>query len=121
MRRHVTANSFAKHIFAEKTFQRSEKRLPLFVGDIVEGVVRFGFGRHRLLDRMSGRSSVAFHCCFLGDSNTAGWIPRKFPAQPDFPLWIKCAVHLEPIHEANPSLSQRLSHQAIVTRSPNHW
>src|SRR5207249_6363200 len=38
---------------------------------------------------MSGRSSVAFHCHFLDDSNTAGWIPRKFPAQPDFPLWIK--------------------------------
>src|SRR5207244_1517269 len=31
------------------------------------------------------------------------------------------AVHLLPIQEANPSLSQRLSHQAIVTRSPNHW
>src|SRR5947207_7054203 len=30
------------------------------------------------------------------------------------------AVHLVPIHEANPSLSQRLSHHAIVTRSPNH-
>src|SRR3954451_3303695 len=33
---------------------------------------------------------------------------------------LKCAVHFVPIHEANPSLSQRLSHQAIVTRSPNH-
>src|SRR5207249_9070247 len=34
---------------------------------------------------------------------------------------LKCAVHLVPIHDANPSLSQRLSHQAMVTRSPNHW
>src|SRR5205823_12894043 len=34
---------------------------------------------------------------------------------------LKCTVHLEPIHEANPSLSHKLSHQAIVTRSPNHW
>src|SRR6266567_5221752 len=33
---------------------------------------------------------------------------------------LKCAVHLLPIHEANHSLSQRLSHHAIVTRSPNH-
>src|SRR5947207_307576 len=33
---------------------------------------------------------------------------------------LKCAVHFVPIQEANPSLSQRLSHQAIVTRSPNH-
>src|SRR6266705_6640090 len=33
---------------------------------------------------------------------------------------LKYAVHLVPIHEAKPSLSQRLSHHAIVTRSPNH-
>src|SRR5262252_9216596 len=33
---------------------------------------------------------------------------------------LKCAVHLLPIQEANPSLSHRLSHHAIVTRSPNH-
>src|SRR3954447_24609297 len=33
---------------------------------------------------------------------------------------LKCAVHFVPIHDANPSLSQRLSHHAIVTRSPNH-
>src|SRR5438094_7902275 len=80
MRRHVTANSFAKHIFAEKTFQHSEKRLPLFVGDIVEGAVGFGLGRDRLLDRMSGRSSVAFHCCFFGKLYTRGRSAREFRA-----------------------------------------
>src|SRR5438034_2163661 len=98
MRRHVTPNSLAKHIFAEKTFQHSEKRLPLFVGDIVEGAVGFGLGRDRLLDRMSSRSSVAFHCCFFGNSDTAGRIPREFLPQPDFPLWIKvcCAFGAHP-------------------------
>ena len=34
---------------------------------------------------------------------------------------LKWSEHFVPIHEANPSLSQRLSHHAIVTRSPNHW
>ena len=38
---------------------------------------------------MSGRSRIAFHRCFLGDSDTAARIPRRFPAQPDFPLWIE--------------------------------
>src|SRR5260370_33426608 len=33
---------------------------------------------------------------------------------------LKCAVHFVPIQEAKPSLSQRLSHHAIVTKSPNH-
>src|SRR5205823_1993325 len=47
---------------------------------------------------MSGRSSVAFHCCFFGNSDTAGRIPREFLAQPDFPLWIKvcCAFGAHP-------------------------
>jgi hypothetical protein len=31
------------------------------------------------------------------------------------------AVVRPAIQEAKPSLSQRSSHQAIVTRSPNHW
>src|SRR5207253_6994435 len=89
MRRHVTANSFSKHVFAEKTFQHPQKRLALFVSYVVESAVGFGLGRDRLLDRMSGRARVAFHCCFFGDSDAAGWIPREFPAQPDFPLWIE--------------------------------
>src|SRR5437870_11645411 len=89
MRRHVTANSFSKHIFAEKTFQHPQKRLALFVSYVVESAVGFGLGRDRLLDRMSGRARVAFDCCFFGDSDAAGWIPREFPAQRDFPLWIE--------------------------------
>src|SRR5205807_6115155 len=98
MRRHVTANSFSKHIFAEKTFQHPQKRLALFVSYVVESAVGFGLGRDRLLDRMSGRSRIAFHCCFFGDSDAAGWVPREFPTQPDFPLWIKmcCAFRAHP-------------------------
>src|SRR4051794_38103328 len=34
---------------------------------------------------------------------------------------LKWSVALTSIQEANPSLSQRLSHHAMVTRSPNHW
>src|SRR4030095_2381674 len=69
-----------------------------FVSYIVEGAVGFGLGRDRLLDRMSCRPRVAFHCCLFGDSHPASWIPREFPAQPDFPLWIKmrCAFGAHP-------------------------
>ena len=38
-----------------------------------------------------------------------------------FHAGFRWSVALVPIHEAKPSLSQRLSHQAIVTRLPNHW
>src|ERR1700741_2189183 len=89
MRRHVTANSLPKHVFAEKTLQHPQKGLALLVRYIVEGPVGFGLSRNRLLDRMSGRSRIAFHRCFLGDSDTAARIPRGFPPQPDFPLRIK--------------------------------
>src|SRR6267154_735215 len=34
---------------------------------------------------------------------------------------LKWSVALVSIQVANPSLSHRLSHQAVVTRSPNHW
>src|SRR5205807_958138 len=89
MRRQVTANSFPKDIFAEKTLQHPQKGLAFFVSDIVESGVGFGFSRDRLLDRMSSRSRIAFHRYFFGNSDTPARIPREFPAQPDFPLWIK--------------------------------
>src|SRR5436309_1678359 len=38
---------------------------------------------------MSGRSRIAFHRYFLGNSDTPARIPRELPAQPDFPLWIE--------------------------------
>ena len=52
MRGDVPANSITKNFFAEETFQHSQKRLALFVRDIIESVVGFCLRRDGLLNRM---------------------------------------------------------------------
>ncbi len=61
MRGHVAPNSVTKNIFAKKTLQHEQERLPFAISDIVEGIVSFRFVGDRLLDWMSCRSCIAFH------------------------------------------------------------
>src|SRR5882762_4331347 len=89
MRENVTTNAVAKNIFAEKTLEHADERLPLSVSDVVESAVRFGLGRDRLLDGVSCRSGIAFHRLFFGDAGTPGRIARDISTQPHFPLRIE--------------------------------
>src|SRR6184192_4113675 len=79
---------------------------------------------------MPSKASLAWLSLEMGCR--MGWVERRLSCRmtPDFsaPAFsqichsgLKWSVALVPIHDANPSLSQRLSHQAVVTRSPNHW
>src|SRR5207244_10639256 len=76
-------------VFAKQALQHPQKRFALFVSYIVEGAIVFGLRSNRLLDRMRGRTRVAFHGRFLGDSGAPRRISRQFPRQPDFPLWVE--------------------------------
>src|SRR5438552_2881712 len=85
----VPADAIAKHVFAEKTLQHSQKGLALFVSDIIESAVGFRLGYDGLLNRVRCRSCVAFHRLFLGDAGTPGGIARQIPLEPDLPLRVK--------------------------------
>src|SRR5437870_8959775 len=89
MRSDVPANTIAENVFAEKTLQHSQERLPLFVSDIIESAVGFRLRRDGLLNRMRCRSCVAFHRLFLRDSDAPGGVARKISPQPDFPLRVE--------------------------------
>ena len=69
--RDVFANAVAENFFAQKTFEHANERLAFFVGDVVEGAIRFRLGRDRLLNRMGGRTCVAFHGGFLRECRPA--------------------------------------------------
>src|SRR6266480_2038166 len=89
MRSYVAADAVAENVFAEETFQHSQKTLAFSISDIVKGAVGVGFVRNRLLDGVSCRSCVAFHRDFLGDSGAASWIALNIPGQPNFPARIE--------------------------------
>src|SRR6266853_215480 len=74
MRSYVAADAVAENVFAEETFQHSQKTLAFSISDVVKGAVGVGFIRNRLLDGVSRRSCVAFHRDFLGDSGAASCI-----------------------------------------------
>src|SRR5438105_241156 len=94
MRSDVTANAIAENLFAEKTLQHSQKRLALFVGDIVESAVGFRLGGNALLNWMRRRSRVALHCGLLRDTGAPARIARHTPSQPDFPLRVEMRTAL---------------------------
>src|SRR5689334_5084145 len=89
MRRDVSLDSIAKNVIAEKTFEHSQERFALLVGDIVKRAVGLAFRFDALLNRMRGGACVSFHCCFLGDAWPPCRISRQFARKPDFPLRIK--------------------------------
>src|SRR5437764_3513994 len=89
MRSDVTANAIAENLFAEKTLQHSQKRLALFVSDIIERAVGFRFRCDALLDRVRSRTRVALHRGLLGDPGAPGRIARHTSSQPDFPLRVE--------------------------------
>ena len=89
MRSDVTANPVAENLFAEKTLQHSQKRLALFVSNIIESAVRFRFGCDGLLNRMRGGSRVALHRGFFGDSDAPGRVARHTPSEPNLPLRVE--------------------------------
>src|SRR6266705_1691427 len=106
MRSDVAADAVAEDLFSEKTLQHSQKRLALFVRDIVGCAVD--------LASPSIACSLAIPARLVGSRG-------KFLRSQTSHFGLKWAVHFVPIQDANPSLSHRLSHQAMVTRSPNHW
>ena len=89
MRVNVAADSIPEDVLAKKALQYPQKRLALFVSYIVEGAIGFGLRSDRLLNRMRGRTRIAFHGRFLGDSGAPRRISRQFPRQPDFPLRVE--------------------------------
>ena len=103
-----------------ESLQHSNKRIALLIGDVVERAVRFSFSLDRLLNRMGGGTGITFHGRFLPIPTRRVGSRDTFLSSQTSHCGLKCAVHLLPIQEANPSFSQRLSHHAIVTRSPNH-
>src|SRR5437762_14324156 len=86
MRSDVPANTIAENVFAEKTLQHSQERLPLFVSDIIESAVGFRLRRDGLLNRMRCRSCVAFHRLFLRASDAPCAVALKFSSYPVFPF-----------------------------------
>ena len=93
---HVAPNSIAEGFFAQKAFQHAQKGLSFFVSDIVERAVGLGFVGDFLLDRVSRGAGIAFHRCFLDDTNSPGRIAWHAFLQPDFPLRIKMSGAFRP-------------------------
>ena len=89
MRLNIASNSVAEDVFAKKTLQHTQKRLALFVSDVVESTVGFRLCCDALLNRVRGRSRVAFHGLFFGDTNAPGGIARQIASQPYLPLRIE--------------------------------
>src|SRR5713101_5103118 len=105
MRGHVTPDAVAKSILAKKTFEHEQKRLAFAIGCWIGCVVDLASPSISSSLEMPVRRVGSRGIFFSSQTSHCG---------------LKCAVHLLPIHDAKPSLSQRLSHHAIVTRSPNH-
>src|SRR5205814_8866972 len=97
MRSYVAADAVTENVFAEKTFQHSQKTLAFSISDVVKGAVGVGFIRNRLLDGMGCRSCVAFHLDFLGDFGAASWIALDIPGEPNFPVRIELRGAFAPL------------------------
>ena len=85
---------------------------PFLVGDRIECLAGLFDGGDFLDHRMGGHIGVEAPWPLRGRSHG----PVRF-ASPG----LKWAVALLSIQLANPSFSHRSSHQAMVTRLPNHW